>query len=403
MTPIVFCASFVPWVNATKPAETTWSRRKILVTIPGRRVRKIQRIPSTIAAASTIPSSGDASDGRRTFSTTPSTSTTSNPFAAIAAPSTPPINAWLELVGSPMYHVNRFQVIAPTTPARTTSSVIASASTIPVATVAATSTETSAQAKFRIAANTTATRGDSARVETLVAIAFAASWKPFVKSKNSATTMTATRVRSTVLLAVLDQDRLEHVARCLERVYGLFQLLVDVFPADDRDRVLPGAEELRDGLPHEPVTFVLEDAELAERVVRFLEAVEVAHARVQCRRGAIDHVALLARPLGNPAHVVQLEVRRCVVDVVADVVERGREPEDVVSVERRHERPVDEPDQLGRQLVAVVLALLDPGDQLAAVLGVPREQLGEESGDLDDVARGLREQLEEPSVLRLQT
>ena len=89
--------------------------------------------------------------------------------------------------------------------------------------------------------------------------------------------------------------------------------------------------------------------------------------------------------------------------MVADVVERGREPEDVVAVERRHERPVDEPDQLGRQLVAVVLALLDLGDQLAAVLGVLREQLGEEPGDLDDVARGVREQLEEPPLLGFQT
>ena len=37
-------------------------------------------------------------------------------------------------------------------------------------------------------------RGESARVETLVAIELAVSWKPFVKSKNSATTTTATRV-----------------------------------------------------------------------------------------------------------------------------------------------------------------------------------------------------------------
>ena len=32
MIPIVFCASFVPWVNATKPPETSWSRRKTRFT-----------------------------------------------------------------------------------------------------------------------------------------------------------------------------------------------------------------------------------------------------------------------------------------------------------------------------------------------------------------------------------
>jgi hypothetical protein len=44
---------------------------------------------------------------------------------------------------------------------------------------------------FRTAALRTAARGESARVETDVAIEFAVSWKPFVKSKKSATATTA--------------------------------------------------------------------------------------------------------------------------------------------------------------------------------------------------------------------
>ena len=47
---------------------------------------------------------------------------------------------------------------------------------------------------MRIAALITAFRGESARVETLVAIELAVSWKPFVKSKKSATATTAQRV-----------------------------------------------------------------------------------------------------------------------------------------------------------------------------------------------------------------
>ena len=42
----------------------------------------------------------------------------------------------------------------------------------------------------------TAIRGESARVETDVAIEFAVSWNPFVKSKKSATATTAKSVSS---------------------------------------------------------------------------------------------------------------------------------------------------------------------------------------------------------------
>jgi hypothetical protein len=109
----------------------------------------------------------------------------------------PPISAWLELDGRPKYHVIRFQVIAPTSPARMIFSVMTSWSTMPFAIVAATANETKAPRKFRTAALRTANRGERARVETDVAIEFAVSWKPFVKSKKSATATTAKSVRST--------------------------------------------------------------------------------------------------------------------------------------------------------------------------------------------------------------
>ncbi len=77
----------------------------------------------------------------------------------------PPMSAWLELDGSPQNHVIRFHVIAPTSPARTTLSVIASGLTMPLAIVAATLNETNAPMKFMTAATRTATRGDIARVD----------------------------------------------------------------------------------------------------------------------------------------------------------------------------------------------------------------------------------------------
>ena len=62
---------------------------------------------------------------------------------------------------------------------------------MPLAIVAATAKETNAPTKLRTAALSTAARGESARVETRVAIELAVSWKPFVKSKKSATATTA--------------------------------------------------------------------------------------------------------------------------------------------------------------------------------------------------------------------
>jgi hypothetical protein len=44
-----------------------------------------------------------------------------------------------------------------------------------------------AATKFQKAAHTTAANGDSTRVDTTVAMEFAASWKPLMKSKISAT------------------------------------------------------------------------------------------------------------------------------------------------------------------------------------------------------------------------
>ncbi len=196
--PMVFWASFVPCVNATKLPETICARRNTRLTRLGDRFRITQTITNISASADAKPIVGDKSPGNTTLSQIPDQLMTSSPDAAIADPATPPIRAWLELDGRPRNQVIRFHVMAPTSPARMTLSVITSGFTIPVAMVAATANETNAPAKLRIAARKTAVRGVSARVETLVAIAFAVSWKPFVKSKKSATTMTATRVRSSI-------------------------------------------------------------------------------------------------------------------------------------------------------------------------------------------------------------
>ena len=108
----------------------------------------------------------------------------------------PPISACEDDDGRPNHHVVRFQAIAPINPAKTVSSVIEVESTMPLAIVAATASDRNAPTKLSPEAMTTATRGDSARVDTEVAMAFAVSWKPLVKSNAIAVATTIQRMRS---------------------------------------------------------------------------------------------------------------------------------------------------------------------------------------------------------------
>src|ERR671930_2438049 len=155
------------------------------------------------------PSTGEARAGKATLWTTPCQATPFEPDWASAAPIRPPISACDELDGRPSHQVRRFQAIAPRSAASTVRSVARLVSMIPCPTVFATAVVTNAPARLATAATKTAARGDSARVETEVATAFAVSWKPFVKSKPSATAIvTTSRVTGS---PVLHEDRLEHV------------------------------------------------------------------------------------------------------------------------------------------------------------------------------------------------
>src|SRR5665213_1418298 len=94
---------------------------------------------------------------------------------ARAAPSKPPIKAWLELDGRPKYQVSRFHPIPPSIPQKTVAVVMKWASTNPAPIVLATATPDNAPMKLVTAPITTACRGVNTRVPTTVAMALAAS------------------------------------------------------------------------------------------------------------------------------------------------------------------------------------------------------------------------------------
>ena len=136
--------------------------------------------------------------GSRTFDTITQPFTEASPAPTTTAPMRPPNSACEELEGRPKSQVIRFQMIAPTNPARIIGTVISASSKNPPEIVFATSVERQAPTRLRRAPRMTAVRGLSAPVATGPAIALALSWKPFVKSKIRATAITVITTNSSV-------------------------------------------------------------------------------------------------------------------------------------------------------------------------------------------------------------
>src|SRR2546423_2586904 len=147
-------------------------------------IRRIAKIPATRK-----PSGGEITRLATCLSNEDHFTPLSPPAAAMPAPHRPPMRAWVELLGSPRYQVSRFQEIAPSSAAITTTSpgLIASVLAIVFETLAwKNATVMTAPIRLNTAARPTAARGERARVEMDVAMAVAVSWKPIVKSKTKA-------------------------------------------------------------------------------------------------------------------------------------------------------------------------------------------------------------------------
>src|ERR1700712_3769785 len=104
----------------------------------------------------------------------------SEPACAIAAPMKPPSNVCEELEGIPNHQVRRFHAMAPISPEKITSSVIKSlftelAMVLPILNSPIRYLEIKNAAKLNKAAQSTAWKGVSTLVDTMVAMELAAS------------------------------------------------------------------------------------------------------------------------------------------------------------------------------------------------------------------------------------
>src|SRR5260370_2059822 len=148
------------------------------------------------------PATGEVIIGTITFGQTPAfhLMTDQLPWAvANAAPQRPPMSAWLELDGKPNHHVVMFQMNPASTALSTVHIVTTSVSTKPLPTVEATAPPRSAPVKLKNAAIAMAWRGVRTLVETTVAMALAASWKPLLYSKMTAARTTVRKSNMSIL------------------------------------------------------------------------------------------------------------------------------------------------------------------------------------------------------------
>src|SRR6266511_4090464 len=115
-----------------------------------------------------------------------------------------------------------------------------------------------------------------------VAIAFAVSWKPLMKSKMTAASTTSPRRTRT--LSMLDGDPFEDVGDVLEPVRRRLEVLVDLFPARHLEPVVAMLEEVAERLPRDAVGVVLEPVDLDDVLADARELPAVA----QRRDGGLD-------------------------------------------------------------------------------------------------------------------
>src|SRR6202012_3763508 len=100
---------------------------------------------------------------------------------------------------------------------------------------------TNAAMKFQNAAHATARNGDSTRVDTTVAIEFAASCQPLENSKakvRKTTTIRSEKLDMEQSSGGLQDDAFNHIGDVFAFVDSGFDHLENFFPLDDLDRVL---------------------------------------------------------------------------------------------------------------------------------------------------------------------
>src|SRR5262245_28435793 len=144
----------------------------------------------------------------------------------------------------------RFHTIAPSSPPRMTFASTKETSIIPLPIVLATAVPTVKRAaKLNVAAQRTAVKGFNTRVPTIVAMEFAESWKPLMKSKTNAmrTIETTYGITRSDASRVLERDALKHLRDTHAAVCRALERVVHLLPLHHVQRIRMPGEELAHG------------------------------------------------------------------------------------------------------------------------------------------------------------
>src|SRR4051812_5937928 len=263
------------------------------------------------------------------------------PACATAAPPIAPTRAWEELVGRPTYHVITSQAIAPSSPATMTLFVKTCGCTRSVAIVAAILVpKIRNAAKLKNAAHATARRGESTRVETTVAMEFAASWNPLKKSKPSATATMRTTSRVIRRSRLFQGDRFNDVGDVFAAIHRGLHLPQQVLPSQDVHRAVVPRVQLRHAHAVDPISLPLQTLDVRPRSLDASEILETPHGTGHRAGGPNEDLRLLAELRDRFLDAVQDEEVRDGLLRVEDVVDGRGQLVDVVAVERRDKRGV---------------------------------------------------------------
>src|SRR3954464_7293038 len=347
-----------------------WRWRNQLSTEAGSARTKIQDTASTRNSARKNPVMGESTIAAAVLLRPPHT-TALVPALVMPAPTSPPINACELLDGMPAHHVIRFHEIAPISAPKITRASTIDASTMPVPTVCATCSPKNRNAmKLKNAAQITAYRGRSTRVDTMVAIEFAASCSPLRKSKTSAVAINPIRtgrVNARSIdrrpLEMIDDERVDLVRHILETIDDFLEVIVDlgadrevhftrrVCTVGEEQRLAPIVVQLVRALFHAH-DLLGDQIELASIVA---DVAQERHRTLHQLGGGERVFAHLLHLTLEALHLEQRDGLSGLVHLVDGVVERADQVLDICAIKRRDERAPHRQQNLPRDLVGLIL------------------------------------------------
>src|SRR3954468_3327945 len=255
--------------------------------------------------------------------------------------------------------------------------------------------------KLNVAAQNTAASGLRTRVPTIVAMEFAESWKPLLKSKMKAIATIAMTYQTTGS-GVLDGDAVHGVGDAHAQIDRDLERLVDLLPPDHLERIGAPGEQGPDRVVIDRVPFLLQLLDLGR-----LRAHQRRHLDgFDCRRDVFgrltDHGGHLLRRLAYLFDVKHDAAPRRSIEPIDHVIQSRREEMDVLPVDRRDEALVDPGVDREGQDVRLMLDVLDLLHEVRRPSRIG-EELTQECRRRLEVLRQLVEEVEELLVARDQT